>query len=295
MKPELIQRTMILPLFLFGLLLLGCSGSPQSPNDNPADSPTVSGKDPATKTPVKQGVTDESAIEVDVTEVDVTEVNVTEEGSNSAVVLSGRNIDEARLSIVIDNIAQALEAQKLAYDPAKGTDCSGIYHKIKDQVQLKFSELGDESKYHYPTYSQERNTRQIAYWYHENGNLNIVQNGKTDRNLIRPGSVMFFGRTDEKYSDITIEMLTNPGVWSHDKAAGKGKIMHMATVTKVKRDAQGNVEIYTMMHGRNRKYPASRTASNHDGSGGYAKTFAKFPFGNWNQQWVAVANIETLK
>jgi hypothetical protein len=215
--------------------------------------------------------------------------------SNSDVVLGDRNIDEARLSIVLDNIAQAMEAQKLDYEPANGTDCSGIYHKIKDQVQLKFSALGDESKYHYPTYEQERNSRQIAYWYHKNGNLKIVQNGTTDRNLIRPGSVMFFGRTDEKYSDITIEMLTNPEVWSHDKAAGKGKIMHIATVTKVERDAQGNVEIYTMMHGRNRKHTASRTAGNYDGPGSYAETFAKFPFGNWNQQWVAVANIETPK
>ncbi len=203
--------------------------------------------------------------------------------------LADRAVDDKRLSIVIDNIAQGLEAQQLAYLSDKGQDCSGIYHKIKDQIQQNITVLGDQARYTYPTYKGDRNTRQIAYWYHKNGNLHLVQDALADRNLIRPGSVMFYGRTEEKYSNITIETLSNPGVFEHDKASGRGKIYHVATVTKVEKDNDGNVVRYTIMHGRNSRNPASRTSGNYDGPGGYGKAFAKFPFGNWNQQWVAVA------
>jgi len=114
-----------------------------------------------------------------------------------------------------------------------------------------------------------------------------------DRNLIRPGSVMFYGRTDEQYRNLDIGLLSNADVYQHDRAANKGKIYHVAVVTNVIRDDGGNVKRYTIMHGRNSRYFASRTDGNYDGPGGYGKAFAKFPFGNWNQHWVAVANIET--
>lgn len=206
--------------------------------------------------------------------------------------LPGRAFDEERLSVVLDLIAQDLEAQKLAYVSSLGQDCSGIYHKIKDQVQKKMSILGDDSRYTYPAFNQVRSSRQIADWYYRNGNLHIVQDAMADRNLIRPGAVMFYGRTEEKYNNLTIEKLTNPGKFVHDGT--NGKIMHVATVTKVIRDEDGNVINYTIMHGRNSKYTASRTSGNHEGPG-YDKVFTKFPFGNWNQQWVAVAQIETPK
>jgi hypothetical protein len=73
-----------------------------------------------------------------------------------------------------------------------------------------------------------------------------------------------------------------------------GEIMHMAVGVEVVKDEDGNVVNYTVMHGRNKKYPASRSAGNHEGPG-YERVFQKFPFGNWNQQWVAVAQIETPK
>ncbi|MCB0566647.1 MAG: hypothetical protein KDD01_19940 [Phaeodactylibacter sp.] len=207
--------------------------------------------------------------------------------------LRDRAVDDERLSIVLDLIAQDLEAQKLEYKSELGQDCSGIYHKIKDQIQRKVKAFGDKSKYIYPTYTEDRNTRQIATWYHRHNNLYIVQDPLADRNKIRPGSVMFFARTDEKFSKPDIATLTNADVFQHDQAAGKGKIYHVGVVTKVEKDENGNVVRYTLMHGRNSKYTASRTSGNYDGPGGYKKTFAKFPFGNWNQQWVAVANIET--
>ncbi len=209
--------------------------------------------------------------------------------------LADHEVDENRMAIVLDNIAADLEAQKLAYKSELGQDCSGIYHKVKDQVRRKISTLGDKSKYIYPEFSVDRNTRQIAYWYHKHNNLHMVKDAMASRHLIRPGSVMFYGRTEEKYADLSADLLSNPDVFQHDKAAGKGKIYHVGVVTNVTKDEQGNVVRYTLMHGRNSKYTASRTDGNWDGPGGYGTAFAKFPFGNWNQQWIAVANIETPK
>ena len=207
--------------------------------------------------------------------------------------LAPHEADEERLSVILDLISQDLEAQQLEYRSDLGQDCSGIYHKIKDLIQRRMKTLGDKSKYTYPAYTEDRNTRQIANWYHRHNNLYIVQDPLADRNKIRPGSVMFFARTDEKFSKPDIATLTNADVFQHDQAAGKGKIYHVGVVTKVEKDENGNVVRYTLMHGRNSKYTASRTSGNYDGPGGYKKTFAKFPFGNWNQQWVAVANMET--
>lgn len=197
--------------------------------------------------------------------------------------LAGHEADEERLSVILDLISQELEDQKLEYKTELGQDCSGIYHKIKDQLQRKMKELGDKSKYHYPTYAEDRDSRAVAKWYHKNNNLYIVRDALADGNKIRPGTVMFYGQTDKQYNNPGIEQLTTRGVG----------IMHVAVVTKVEQDDAGNVAKYTIMHGRNTKYTASRTGGNCDCGGSTAKQHAKFPFGNWNQPWVAMANIET--
>ena len=197
--------------------------------------------------------------------------------------LAPHEADEERLSVILDLLSQDLEAQQLEYRSDLGQDCSGIYHKVKDMVQRKMKELGDKSKYHYPTYAEDRDSRAVAKWYHNNNNLYIVQDAKADGNKIRPGTVMFYGQTDKQYSNPSIDELTTRGVG----------IMHIAVVTKVEKDDAGNVTKYTIMHGRNTKYTASRTGGNCDCGGSTAKQHAKFPFGNWNQPWVAMANIET--
>lgn len=212
--------------------------------------------------------------------------------TNSGGLASGTLTDN-KLTTVLETIARNLEAKKLAYVSSLGQDCSGIFHQLKDSVQMRIPTLADQAKYSYPSFTGERNSRQIADWYYRNNNLLIVQDPLAERNEIRPGSVMFFGRTDEQYSNIDIELLTNPGKFVHDGQLGK--IMHIAVVTSVEKDEAGNVSKYTIMHGRNSKYPASRSSGNYDGPGGFAKAFAKFPFGNWNQQWVAMAHIETPK
>jgi len=87
---------------------------------------------------------------------------------------------------------------------------------------------------------------------------------------------------------MTIDLLAGP-----PSGVPKGVIMHIATVVSVVKDEAGNVIKYTMMHGRNSKYTASPSGGNCDCGGTTAKQHAIFPFGNYNQQWVAIANIET--
>lgn len=289
------------PFFLSLALcfFMGCSGDSAAPAEKPAGPVTEAAEPPQPAEDTTASVTDSDTstqsaprenIEVDPIETpQPTSVTSTTGGGG----LTDHAVSEERLSIVLDNIAAELEAQNLEYRSDLGQDCSGIYHKIKDLIQKRIKALGDKSKYTYPTYAEDRNTRQIANWYHRHNNLYIVKDALADRNKIRPGSVMFFSRTDEKFNGPDIATLTNADVFQHDAAAGKGKIYHVGVVTNVEKDEQGNVVRYTLMHGRNSKYTASRTDGNWDGPGGYGKAFAKFPFGNWNQQWVAVANIET--
>ncbi|MEQ8706527.1 MAG: hypothetical protein RIC19_21530 [Phaeodactylibacter sp.] len=296
-------------ILLFGtaVLLISCGRSSDQteniPTENAAASMVPSKSE--TKNPtdtVKEAIAADTTVDTAPTEepeepAPAPDMPATDDTSSNANKSSGklaeRTVNEERLGIILDLISEDLESQQLEYISSKGQDCSGIYHKIKDLVQKKMSVLGDKTKFHYPTFSKDRNSRQIADWYYRHDNLHIVQDANKDRNLITPGTVVFFGRTEEKYSNITIDLLTNPGKFVHDGT--NGKIMHIAIVTTVEKDDAGNVIKYDMMHGRNSRNFASRTTANYDGPGSYAKKHAKFPFGNWNQQLVALAHIETPK
>ena len=198
--------------------------------------------------------------------------------------LGTRSVSENKLTTVLETVAREMEAKNLAYVSSLGQDCSGIYHQIKDSIQARIPALRDPAKYHYPPFSPDRDSRQVALWYHRHNNLHIVQDALADANKIRPGSVMFYGQTEKTYNNPTIEQLTTRGVG----------IMHVAVVTSIETDDAGKLTAYTIMHGRNKKWPASRTGGNCDcPKKGLHKQHVKFPFGNWNQAWVAVANIET--
>ena len=290
------QRNTTLPTILFLSLFLSLS-SCSKPSDNAKESKNDEATAPPKTETIAVAPADTTAVPTEegtTAPTDSAEDHDTSSNTNkSNGQLAERTVNEERLGIILDLISQDLEAQKLEYLSELGQDCSGIYHKIKDLVQKKMSVLGDQTKFHYPTYEGDRNSRQIADWYYRHDNLHIVQDANKDRNLITPGTVVFFGRTEEKYSNITIDMLTNPGKFVHDGT--NGKIMHVAIVTKVEKDDAGNLIKYDMMHGRNSENFASRTTANYDGPGGYGPTHAKFPFGNWNQQLIALAHIETPK
>ena len=175
---------------------------------------------------------------------------------------------------------QQLERDSLWYnnkEPEKLLDCSGIFHRISKFISDKCD------AYDYPDVGSTRDTRALAGWYYENKNLVIIHDAAEQRNLIKPGTVMFFGKSGQVYNNLTIERLKTP-IPNH-------VIMHVGVVTDVKKDENGNVVNYTMFHGRRPGKTASSTY--------YHKLEpprAGFPpLGNWNQQLVAVANIMTPK
>lgn len=195
-------------------------------------------------------------------------------------------ISDQKISSVLESISENLEKKKLAYASSKGQDCSGIFHQIKDSIQARLPGLRKNAGYQYPVYNQIRSSRQIANWFHEKGNLMIVEDAVASKNSIRPGSVMFYGKPNKKYSNMTIDILTDRS----NNFTSNGAIMHIAVVTSVRKDENGNVVDYTIMHGRNSRVHASRSGSKEVQS---RNTKGLPAFGNWSQQWVAVANIAT--
>ncbi|MEL6252333.1 MAG: hypothetical protein AAFR87_10025 [Bacteroidota bacterium] len=209
---------------------------------------------------------------------------------SEGVVLNRINtgISDRKIGEILSSIADNMEKKRLAYISSKSQDCSGIFHQLKDSLQKRLPALAGGSSYQYPEYNNIRSSRQIADWYHKNGNLLIVEDPVASRNSIRPGSVMFYGKPNKKFKDMTIESLTD----KNNNYTNNGAIMHIAVVTHVKTDEKGNVLEYTIMHGRNKRIHASRSGSKEVQS---KRTKGLPPFGNWSQQWVAVANIMTTK
>lgn len=174
---------------------------------------------------------------------------------------------------------QGLERASLMYDtiPAKLLDCSGIFHRVSKFISEKCD------AYAYPNVSSTRDTRALAGWYDDNDNLVIIHDAAKQRNLIKPGTVMFFGKSGQVYNNLTIDRLKMP--------IPNNVIMHVGVVTDVKKDANGDVINYTMFHGRRPGKIASSTYYHN-----LKPPRAGFPpLGNWNQQLVAVANIMTPK
>lgn len=186
--------------------------------------------------------------------------------------------DELKKTLLI--YTQQLERDSLWYnnaEPDKLLDCSGIFHRVSQFISTKCD------AYQYPELGSTRDTRALAGWYYDNNNLVIIHDAAKQRNLIKPGTVMFFGRSGRAYNNLTIERLKTP-IPNH-------VIMHVGVVTDVKTDANGDVINYTMFHGRRPGKVASSTY--------YHKLKPPRvgfpPLGNWNQQLVAVANIMTPK
>ena len=204
------------------------------------------------------------------------------------IVRKKNQIDDYQMSLTLTLISESLEAKRLAYISSQMQDVSGIFHQIKDSLQTRLPALAEGSKYKYPSVREARSSRQIAYWYHKNKNLLIVQDAMASRNSIRPGAVLFYGKSGQVYSNINIDMLTD----RKNNYTSNGAIQHIAIVTAVTTDEKGNVIEYTIMHGRNRRVHASRSGSKEVQS---VRTKGLPPFGNWNQQLVAIAYIATPK
>jgi uncharacterized protein YneF (UPF0154 family) len=276
------------------------SSNPNNQTSNAISSPI--GKTTAAKT--DEATTESSDESVDSTSSDIVQkpdVEVPdklEKPKNPAVTSGAANksilervkmgISDDKISQVLTSIAKNLEAKNLKYDASKSQDCSGIYHQIKDSIQVRLPALRQGSEYQYPRYNSDRSSRRIADWYHRNNNLLIVDDPIASKNSIRPGTVLFFGRSRKGIKKLSIEDLTD----RDNSFTSNGIIMHVAVVTQVFTDDNGNVTGYDMMHGRNSETPASRSGSKEKQS---SSTPGLPPFGNWSQHWVAAANIATRK
>lgn len=185
-----------------------------------------------------------------------------------------------QLSLQLSLFAEKMEKDSLIYDnknPSKLQDCSGIFHRVAQHVSTQCD------AYDYPIPKSARDSRSLARWYNKKNNLIIVNNPMTQRNLIKPGAVMFFGKSGKKYKELTVKKVT----------ANRPNhiIQHIGVVTEVKKDDDGNVIGYTMLHGRRPGVTAQRSHYHQ-----IKPPRLGFPIlGNWNQQWVAMAYIAAPK
>lgn len=177
---------------------------------------------------------------------------------------------EFELEHSINLIADWLENQKILYNSRSLSDCSGIFLRV---CQTLASSCPEEE---FPTPKEARDGRKLAKWYHDRGRLTLIQDAKSSSKLIKPGAVMFFGRRNRTYEPVSLKKIT----------ASDG-IEHIGIVTAVEKNAEGVITNYTLFHGRSSGKFASRTTHHH-----LNPSRDDIPaYGNWNQQWVAVASI----
>lgn len=181
---------------------------------------------------------------------------------------------DVQLSEDLTLFAERMEKDKLMYDnknPERLQDCSGIFHRVVQHVK------GSCNSYKYPEPKDARDSRSLAKWFDSNNNFTIINDAVDQRNLIRPGAVMFFGRSDQKYNNLNMDNLTTD------------VIAHIGVVTEVTKDENGDITGYVMMHGRRPGVHAQRSHYHQ-----IAPPRAGFPpLGNWSQQWVGIAYIMT--
>jgi hypothetical protein len=187
--------------------------------------------------------------------------------SNFTMSCGGRTVP---LDETIQEISADFQSQKLLYNSKPFTDCSGIFHRVLRAIKKKCS------GYELPDAEQYRDTRELARWYFNQGELIVIEDPFAAADLLKPGAVLFFGYRDKKYKNIKPTALFG--------AAG---IEHMGVVVDVQRDSYQRVISYGLFHGQTTGKIASITRF-------HLRTPTRPnlpPFGNWNQQWVAFARI----
>jgi len=177
------------------------------------------------------------------------------------------------LKAPVTQIATAIEAESLWYDQKPFTDCSGIFHRVLKAMKQRCPNND------YPDPEKYRDSRDLARWYHEQGELVLIEDALKSADLIKPGAVLFFGHRDTLYQNFSAEDLFSP----------KG-IEHLGVVVAVEKDEKGEVERYRLFHGQT--YGKIASVSNHHLRKPTRDNLP--PFGNWNQQWVAFAPLVKL-
>ena len=171
----------------------------------------------------------------------------------------------------IPDIAKGLEG--VMYNSEPLSDCSGMFHLVLERIEQQCP------NHDVPEPSEARDTRDLAGWYHERGELILVDDALAMAELIKPGAVIFYGHNAKRYENFTAEDL----IGTPEK---KGYIEHMGVVVNVERDEAGTITNYHLFHGRSTGKPSKITTWHVR-----EKKPVHPPYGNGNQQWVAVARI----
>jgi hypothetical protein len=203
--------------------------------------------------------------------------------------LGGVSCSGGTVDATLTGIAKSVEKQQLLYDVKELTDCSGIFHRVMNEFRTQCP--GPQ----YPS-SSSRNTRSIAKWYADRGQIVWVDQPLKQDNLIRVGAVMFFGQSGVQY---TRKQLGSDLMYIVDEG-----INHVGIVTKVKM-VGGHVKQYWMLHGHGKPRQlaagvTSTTYQDHTGKTRYNNQNRNYvsrregpmtPYGNWDEQWVGVAPV----
>ncbi|MEL6865738.1 MAG: toll/interleukin-1 receptor domain-containing protein [Bacteroidota bacterium] len=175
-------------------------------------------------------------------------------------------------AVFLSNMAEKIEAQKLYYNNENLQDASGILHRVFKAIKLQYPDAS------FPSVGSYRRITDIAQWYKEQGRLVVVEDALARRDLIVPGAILFFGAAGKTYKDITIDQLLTPRY-----------IQHAGIVTEVTKDAEGKLLSYVLFHARSRGKFAQRTYF-HSVEPPTSRKGYYPPLGNWQQQWIAIAN-----
>lgn len=178
--------------------------------------------------------------------------------------------DTQSLAAYLDFLAAFYEEQDIRYRSAPLTDCSGLMHRIFRNLQEACPSLD------FPSPATARSSRALARWYYDRGQLSIIHHAADSSHLIRPGALLFFGRNGRRFRSPDIGQLC------HSRG-----IQHIGLVVSVAYDADGTVAAYTLLHAPRPGQSISRVNR--------YRTNPKAPhlpaYGNWGQQWVAVAHL----
>jgi len=154
------------------------------------------------------------------------------------------------------------------------TQCSGIFQRVLNSVRRDCPEAVGKT----PPANQV-DSRGQGKWYYKKKALTLIKDPIAQAELIRPGAVMFYGKLSQDFYN------TNPVEKLWDKETG---IRHVGVVVDVERNEDGEIESYSLFHGR-----TSGTTSGISNADNYmhrreAKSNAP-SFGNGPDPWVGVA------
>ncbi|MCI5126283.1 MAG: hypothetical protein D3925_17865 [Candidatus Electrothrix sp. AR5] len=187
--------------------------------------------------------------------------------NNAQVACEGGLVPAMRATVAF------LESRSILYGIGPLSDCSGIFHRVLLGVKRRCPD------HEYPSLKGYRDSRDLARWYHEQGELILIRNALERPDLIRPGMVFFFGRRGTKYRNFTVkELLT-----------GRRGIRHVGVVTRVHKNKSGKITSYDLFHGHGRR---GKTVASITRWHRRTPTRAGYPpFGNGRQQLVAAARL----